>query len=123
MNIVVLSVAIIVYTAYNLKDYLDITIFTAATIILLTDFFIALLLNWAARKGEDSLKITNNYRSLMDKYPLDQQYGYFYKFNNTTQDKISSRLKRKFYYDDEAYDFDKINIFPIRKLCSCQNKK
>ena len=122
-NILVLFATIKIYNKFELKDYLDITVFTAAIFILLIDFFIVSIINFVSIKREDSLKITNNYSELISKYPLDKKYGYLYEFNNTKLNKIPHNVRREFYKDEGNFNFYEKEIFPVRKLCSCPGKE
>lgn len=70
-NFIVLVVTIWIYKRFNLEDYLDITVFTAAIFILLIDFFIVSTINFLSTKMEDSRKTTDDYNKLISKYPLD----------------------------------------------------
>ncbi len=122
LNIIVLFFAIKIYKTFDLDEYLDITVFTAAIAILLIDFFIITIINFVSVKKEDSLKTTDDYKSLIKKYPLDKKYGYFYEFKNTKLDKIPSKVRRKFYEDDD-FNFNEDQVFPIRKLADCKDKE
>lgn len=121
-NFIVLVVTIWIYKRFNLEDYLDITVFTAAIFILLIDFFIVSTINFLSTKMEDSRKTTDDYNKLISKYPLDEKYGYLYEFNNTKLNKIPHYIRRKFYKDDGNFNFYDKEVFPIRKLCSCKGK-
>ncbi len=123
LNIIVLFFAIKIYKTFDLDEYLDITVFTAAIAILLIDFFIVTIINFVSVKKEDSLKTTDDYKSLIKKYPLDKKYGYFYEFKNTKLDKIPSKVRRKFYEDDDDFNFNEDQVFPIRKLADCKCKE
>ena len=112
-NILALFFAIKLYKIFDLHDYLDITVFTAAIAILLIDFFIVTIINFASMKREDSLKTTDDYRALIKKYPLDRKYGYFYEFNNTKLNKVPTKIRMKFYNDDDNFDFYEKQVFPV----------
>lgn len=122
-NFIILIVTIKVYKIFNLKDYLDITVFTAAIFILLIDFFIVSTINFVSTKTEDSLKTTDDYSKLISKYPLDEKYGYLYEFKNTKLNKIPHNIRRRFYKDDWNFNFYEKEVFPVRKLCSCKGKE
>lgn len=122
-NILALFFAIKLYKIFDLHDYLDITVFTAAIAILLIDFFIVTIINFASMKREDSLKTTDDYRALIKKYPLDRKYGYFYEFNNTKLNKVPTKIRMKFYNDDDNFDFYEKQVFPVWQLADCRGKE
>jgi len=99
---------------FRVEEFFDTSILTTFVFIILCNIFVIILQNWIGRKSEDSIKLTEKYSELSEKYPREDLL--IYKGVKFPTIVLSHRKQKdpEYIFDFDASNKNKNYVLPMQ---------